>query len=86
MSDGPAPAAEGTALAAVVLQTQILHALIRSGTLSKRDALTMLDAAILGVEQMPRDQGFSSAAIAFARERLMSVQRMVEVTRPPNGR
>lgn len=83
MSDGSATAAEGTALAALVLQTQILHTLIRTKTISKQDALAMLDTGVMSVEQMPQDKFFSPAAIAFALDRLMGVQRMVEAVRPP---
>lgn len=72
------PTMTGTALAALVLQTQILHALLRTGTLPKPMMLPMLDAAILTVEEMPRDEGISPEAIVYARKRLLGVQRLIE--------
>lgn len=72
------PTATGTALAALVLQTQILHALLRTGTLPKPLMVAMMDAAILTVEEIPYDEGFSPEAIAFARKRLLDVQRLIE--------
>jgi hypothetical protein len=76
------PAAIGTALAALMLQTQILHTLIRTGTLPKPLMVAMMDAAVLTVEEMPPDEGFSPEAIAFARKRLLDVQRLVEGASP----
>ncbi|MGI4793637.1 MAG: hypothetical protein ACRYG8_06025 [Janthinobacterium lividum] len=72
------PTATGTALAALVLQTQILHALLRTGTLPKPLMVAMMDAAILTVEEIPHDEGFSPEAIAFARKRLLDVQKLIE--------
>ncbi|NPD68277.1 hypothetical protein HN018_19215 [Lichenicola cladoniae] len=76
------PLASGTALAAVVLQTQILHALIRTGVLPQKLVAAMMDIAIQSVEEMPRDKGFGPEVVAVARERLLSVQAMVEAAKP----
>lgn len=76
------PTTTGTALAALVLQTQILHALLRTGTLPKQLMVAMMDAAILTVEEMPQGEGFSPEAIAFARKRLLDVQKMIEAAAP----
>lgn len=79
MIDNPTTA--GTALAALVLQTQILHALLHTGMLPRPIMLAMLDAAILAVEEMPQDEGISPEAIAYARKRLLGVQRLIEGTK-----
>ena len=68
----------GTPLAALVLQTQILHALLRTGTLTKPMMVAMTDATILTVEEMPRDGEISSEAVAYARKRLLRVEKLVE--------
>ena len=79
-------AATGTALAALVLQTQILHTLLQSGMVPKPAMLAMIDAAILTVEEMPRDGAISSEAIGFARMRLLEVQSMIEGAAPTGQR
>lgn len=71
----------GTTLATFVLQTQILHTLIRTGLLSKERAAAMLDAAILVVEEWPRDEDFSTEIIAVARQRLINTQRLIEASK-----
>ena len=80
------PSTTGTALAALVLQTQILHALLRTGILPKPLMVAMMDAAILSVEEMPRDQGIGAAAITVARKRLIDVQRLIQATNPAEPR
>jgi hypothetical protein len=76
------PTTTGTALAAMVLQTQILHALVRTGTLPKPMMVAMLDAAILMMEEMPQSGGIGPEAIAYARRRLLGVQALIEATDP----
>lgn len=76
------PTTTGIALAALLLQPQILHALLQTGTLPKPLMVAMMDAAILTVEEMPQDEGFSPEALAFARKRLLDVQKLIEAAAP----
>ena len=41
-----------------------------------------LNAAVLTVEEMPRHEGISPEAIAYARKRLLGVQRLIEGAEP----